>query len=237
MEKRVNVLHLPLFLRTVASIFVLITIMLTAGAFSQSRLQLLSVAAAGEPVTMVTKAGARAFQGPGEQYALLAIYSEGITVTINGKSSDASWFVVDLTAYNEGWMKVDQLTYSIDLESLPVVPTPQMLVTVTPQLLPALTLRLSSGVYASEYGSWALINIEAISREPSTKIQIEVMRADGKTFWRKSAFTDEAGFYRGSFAKVTQGVYTVRVTDEAGNTIQSQIKVFVGPKPSPTPKK
>ncbi len=60
-------------------------------------------------IYLQTQEKARAYSGPGEQYPLLAIYSQGITLTVTGRTDDTTWLQVNLSPYQKAWMKTGDL--------------------------------------------------------------------------------------------------------------------------------
>jgi hypothetical protein len=91
--------------------------------------------------------------GPGTRYPVIITYPEGTRMLAVGRNEDASWFVVQLTASQQGWLSVPLVRYNFDRSLLPVLPAPPL-----PENTP------------SPYGSAVLVPPELSGSQPLAPI-------------------------------------------------------------------
>ena len=91
--------------------------------------------------------------GPGTRYPVIITYPEGTRMLAVGRNEDASWFVVQLTATQQGWISVPLVSYDFDRYTLPVIPAPPL-----PENTP------------SPYGSAVLVPPELSGSQPLAPI-------------------------------------------------------------------
>lgn len=218
----------------------LLLTVLVAAAFLIVLFALPAAAKDGVSTDMVTAGKVYAYQGPGEQYPLLAIYTQGITITVTGRTPDKSWLQVAITDYNTAWMPADSFVEGSSLEALPLAATPAGLATVIPTLTPPLTVRMELVQNNSEGFPWPgqRFKIYVHSRQPFTRINIIFYNEAGMQVMKYSGATDAQGYFTNSYMSgvLTDGAYTVVVTDMSGNTAQASATIHSLQKPTPTPK-
>lgn len=187
------------------------------------------------PVELVVATKANAYQGPGEDYRILAIYSQGITLTVSGRTFDRNWLQVAITDYNTAWMPAEAFFDAPALEELPLAATPAGLVTVTPDPGPPLILEVK--LVLNPWTKAQVFEVKIHSRQPHTRITIFLNDSQGRNIVRFARSTDSQGDLTSMFGSglVTDGTYTVVVTDSYGNTIQRSATVTGWHKPTPTP--
>lgn len=189
---------------------------------------------------LVTNERASAYQGPGEFYPLLAIYTQGITLTVTGRTPDSTWLQVALTPFNTAWMPAAAFGGPPALQDLPLAATPAGLVTVTPDAGPPLTVSLQvvSGKFEGNQ-SGPRFSLRVHTREPRTRVNIRLINPAGQQVWKSGGATDAEGNYSEIFRSwtYTDGVYTVIVTDAQGNEARASVKFDAFHEPTPTPKK
>lgn len=188
-----------------------------------------------QPVYLVTAERAPAYQGPGEQYSLMAIYTQGITLTVTGRSQDDAWLQVALSPFNSAWMAASSFISATHTADLPVAATPSGLVTAIPKAETPLTVGLS--LVQNEHGP--TFRIQVHTSQPRQRITIQFFNPLGKQTWKRGASTDAEGNYTTFHDSwtYTDGVYTVVVTDSQGNTAQASIKFEAYRRATPTPDK
>lgn len=213
----------------------LYTFALAAAAVIVALLTLPAFAEETAPVYFVTAGQARAYQGPGEQYSLMAIYTQGITLTVTGRSENNAWLQVALSPFNSAWIAASSFISATQITNLPVAATPSGLVTAIPKAETPLTVGLS--IVQNEHGP--TFRIQVHTSQPRQRITIRFFNPLGKQTWKRGASTDAEGNYTTFHDSwtYTDGVYTVVVTDSQGNTAQASIKFEAYRRATPTPDK
>ena len=92
--------------------------------------------------------------GPGTMYPIIITYPKGTQLLAIGRDADASWFVISLSAEQQGWVSTALVTYDFDRYILPVFPAPPIEYT-TP----------------TPYGAAILVPPELIGSQPLAPIQ------------------------------------------------------------------
>ncbi len=188
-----------------------------------------------EPYYLVTAEKSFAYQGPSEYYQLMAIYTQGITLTVTGRTPDSAWIQVALTPFNTAWMPAASFVDAPALAELPLAATPAGLVTVTPDPGPPLILEVK--LVLNPWTKAQVFEVKIHSRQPRTRVTIFLNDSQGRNIVRFARSTDSRGDLTSMFGSglVTDGTYTVVVTDSYGNTVQRSATVTGWHKPTPTP--
>ncbi len=62
--------------------------------------------------------------GPGTDYPVIITYPEGTQLIAIGRDADASWFVIQISPNQQGWLSVPLVRYVFDRDTLPIMPPP-----------------------------------------------------------------------------------------------------------------
>ena len=64
--------------------------------------------------------------GPSTQYPVVITYPEGTRLLAIGRNAEASWFVIDISPTQQGWVSVPLVRFDFDRYVLPVFPNPPL---------------------------------------------------------------------------------------------------------------
>jgi uncharacterized protein YraI len=73
------------------------------------------------PAAVVTASSANVRTGPGGQYEVIAVLSQGQTVPIQGRNNASTWIQVTLGNGQVGWVRSNAVQTNLPISSLPVV--------------------------------------------------------------------------------------------------------------------
>lgn len=209
-----------------------------------------------EAVTDLTVRWVDVYARPGEGYPVLAAFAENLRFIMTGRNVAGEWLQVELSPEVMGWISSSSIELAgeggvlavVDLPAasfleapalaeLPLAATPARLATVTPDPGPPLILEVR--LVTNPWTKSQVFEVKVHSREPYTRINILVNDAQGRTIVRNARSTDGGGDTAITFGSglVTDGTYTVVVTDSFGNTVKKSVVVTGWHKPTPTPEK
>jgi len=172
---------------------------------------------------VTTQEGARVYPGPGTDYPWMAIYSAGITLTVAGENSLGNWLAVEVSPYNQGWIRASEVITSTPLDGLPLAAEPSGLATVTPVPRVELSLTAFDGHYQfmniNSKGVFGTVREPALVYEVTTaealqSFVLEVFSPTGKLVYKRRLKTDDEGTYENAVMTkdFKTGAYTVRAT-------------------------
>ncbi len=152
--------------------------------------------------------------GPGNVYPQIAVFSEGITLEILGRSEDREWVNVNLELGQDGWISVDSIDLEFGMSTLAVViapPTPEP--TATSQIFPVAL------VYQTAEGKKYLEVLHFPSKDQVTFTMVRM--STGATVYTRVFTVSEDGYFRDFIsAGTTKGEqYKCFFTSEAGISI------------------
>jgi uncharacterized protein YraI len=187
------------------------------------------------PVSVVVVLNAEARPGPAENYPVLMTFYEAVTVTLQGSNPDGDWLAIDLSEYNTGWVPFRQVITTTALVDLPVVPTPEGLVTITPEATPAISLYAYEAFgqffqcagMECEYVNQLGLMVQITTRQPSQAFTIEITSPKGKLVRKVADKTDGEGKYFFSYPSKNfeTGTYTIRVWTPEGDEKTTTVNI------------
>lgn len=138
--------------------------------------------------------------GPGTEFSLLGTLPDGQSVTLEGRSTDATWLQVTLLDGQLGWVSAQFLTSAVALTNVPVAETAVAVQSVSPApntggatigvvaVTGTLNVRFGPGVTFTSFA--ALTNGENVTLEGRSAdgAWIQVRLADGRLGWVSSQY-------------------------------------------------
>ncbi len=175
------------------------------------------------PIAMIKTEIANLRTGPGEVYPIIVSFSKGVSLEILGRNIESTWFFVDFSFDQAGWISIDAVEISGDLSIFAIVeppPTP-VFPTLTPTLSPM-------GVTIEKYeDSDKIILVWVTGLTQGEKFTVNVISYGTILITR----TGKAWSGKGSgnayldLRDLPPGTYTITVRSEAGLFAQTSWKI------------